>query len=106
MVDEIEELKFFSVAENKEEKCFFDFKYEFDAPHCYDFNRSETVWEAEESELWFESAGSYPPSRKPFLVFFFFFIKSKLFFVFINSNKNLICDLLIFSFCNKAELEM
>ncbi|XVF53989.1 hypothetical protein PTKIN_Ptkin05aG0145200 [Pterospermum kingtungense] len=62
--EEVEE--FFSVEEpNEEEKCY-DINYEFDAPQCYDFNRPETVWEAEEAELWFESAGSYPPS--PFVI--------------------------------------
>ncbi|XWS50653.1 hypothetical protein CRYUN_Cryun12cG0104700 [Craigia yunnanensis] len=68
MDDEIgEEMEeFFSIEEpNEVEKCF-DIKYEFDAPQCYDFNRSETDWEVKETELWFESAGSYPPS--PFVI--------------------------------------
>lgn len=41
-----------------------------------------------------------------FLCFFFSLSNQNFFYLFINSNKNLICDLLIFSFCNKAELEM
>ncbi|XVF09717.1 hypothetical protein REPUB_Repub07fG0119500 [Reevesia pubescens] len=58
--------EFFSIEEaNELEECF-DIKYEFDAPHCYDFNRLETDWEAKEAELWFQSAGSYPPS--PFAI--------------------------------------
>ncbi|XP_022765689.1 protein TPX2-like isoform X2 [Durio zibethinus] len=68
MDDEIDDEReeFFSIEEPKEvEKCF-DIKYEFDAPQCYDFNRPETDWEAEEAELWFESAGSYPSS--PFVI--------------------------------------
>ena len=66
--EEMEE--FFSIEEpNEVEKCF-DIKYEFGAPQWYDFNRPETDWEAKEAELWFESAGSYPPSRKPFPMFF------------------------------------
>ncbi|CAH8295815.1 unnamed protein product [Eruca vesicaria subsp. sativa] len=36
----------------------FDIDFEFDAPRFYDFSKPET----EETELWFESAGNYPPS--------------------------------------------
>ncbi|XVE64116.1 hypothetical protein DITRI_Ditri07aG0076000 [Diplodiscus trichospermus] len=61
-----EKEEFFSVEESNEVENCFDLKYEFDAPQCYDFNRPETDWEAKESELWFESAGSYPPS--PFVI--------------------------------------
>lgn len=70
MVDEIGEEEFYSIEEG--ERCF-DLDYEFDAPRCFDFNHLETDCEAKEAELWFESAGSYPPSRKPFHVFLFFF---------------------------------
>jgi hypothetical protein len=43
-----------------------DFDYEFDAPRSYDFTWPETDLEAREAERWFESAQSYPPSRKHF----------------------------------------
>ncbi|GFZ06931.1 cell cycle regulated microtubule associated protein [Actinidia rufa] len=39
-----------------------DLDYEFDASRHFDFTREESIAEARESELWFESAGSYPPS--------------------------------------------
>lgn len=42
-----------------------DIDYEFDAPKYYDFSRPETDLQAGEAELWFESAGSCIPSRKP-----------------------------------------
>ncbi|KAF8380405.1 hypothetical protein HHK36_027891 [Tetracentron sinense] len=42
-----------------------DLDYEFDATRYFDFCRKESVLEAREAELWFESAGSYPPS--PFI---------------------------------------
>ncbi|XP_021286663.1 protein TPX2-like isoform X2 [Herrania umbratica] len=58
--------EFFSIEEPSEAEEFFDIKYEFDAPQCYDFSRPERYWEAKEAELWFESAGSYPPS--PFVI--------------------------------------
>lgn len=38
--------------------------YEFDAAQYFDFSREESLAEACEAELWFESAGTYPPSRK------------------------------------------
>ena len=41
-----------------------DMDYEFDAPQFFDLSRAETYSEAKEAELWFESAGNYPPSRK------------------------------------------
>lgn len=40
-----------------------DLDYEFDAARYFDFGRPETQSEAREAELWFETAGSYPPSR-------------------------------------------
>ncbi|KAL5552213.1 hypothetical protein UlMin_002389 [Ulmus minor] len=43
-----------------------DLDYEFDAARFFDFSREETTAEARESEIWFESAKSYPPS--PFAV--------------------------------------
>ncbi|KAL6556327.1 hypothetical protein OROGR_005615 [Orobanche gracilis] len=36
--------------------------YEFDAARFFDFSRDESPLEARQSELWFNSAGSYPPS--------------------------------------------
>ncbi|KAF8379340.1 hypothetical protein HHK36_028774 [Tetracentron sinense] len=43
-----------------------DLDYEFDASQYFDFRRKESPLESREAELWFESAGSYPPS--PFIV--------------------------------------
>ncbi|CAH2043883.1 unnamed protein product, partial [Thlaspi arvense] len=40
----------------------FDIDFEFDAPRFYDFSRPELDSETEEIEIWFESAGNYPPS--------------------------------------------
>lgn len=40
-----------------------DLDYEFDAARFFDFCRAESDMEFREAELWFESAGSYPPSR-------------------------------------------
>jgi len=42
----------------------FDIDFEFDAPRFYDFSKPELDSETEETELWFQSAGNYPPSRK------------------------------------------
>lgn len=42
----------------------FDIDFEFDAPRFYDFSRPELDSETEEIEIWFQSAGNYPPSRK------------------------------------------
>ncbi|XP_042458769.1 protein TPX2-like isoform X3 [Zingiber officinale] len=39
-----------------------DLHYEFDAPKFFDLSRVETPAEARVVELWFETAGSYPPS--------------------------------------------
>ncbi|KAG6525840.1 hypothetical protein ZIOFF_015811 [Zingiber officinale] len=39
-----------------------DLDYEFDAPKFFDLSRVETPAEARVVELWFETAGSYPPS--------------------------------------------
>ncbi|CAA0842273.1 Cell cycle regulated microtubule associated protein [Striga hermonthica] len=39
-----------------------DLDYEFDAARFFDFSRDESPLEARQAELWFESAGSYPPS--------------------------------------------
>ncbi|XP_072966420.1 protein TPX2-like isoform X4 [Typha angustifolia] len=39
-----------------------DLDYEFDAARYFDFGRPETQSEAREAELWFATAGSYPPS--------------------------------------------
>ncbi|KAI7731540.1 hypothetical protein M8C21_006668 [Ambrosia artemisiifolia] len=43
-----------------------DIDYEFEAARFFDFTRMETVDEAREAEMWFDSVGSYPPS--PFAV--------------------------------------
>ncbi|XP_022858631.1 protein TPX2 isoform X3 [Olea europaea var. sylvestris] len=39
-----------------------DFDYEFDAARFFDFSRAESLAETRYAELWFQSAGSYPPS--------------------------------------------
>ncbi|KZV45320.1 hypothetical protein F511_04058 [Dorcoceras hygrometricum] len=50
-----------------EEECSFtvyeiDLDYEFDAARFFDFTRLESPLEAGQAEVWFHSAGSYPPS--------------------------------------------
>lgn len=40
-----------------------DLDYEFDAARFFDFEHDESPAEAHQAELWFHSAGSYPPSR-------------------------------------------
>lgn len=40
-----------------------DLDYEFDAARFFDFSRDESLQETLEAELWFQSRGSYPPSR-------------------------------------------
>lgn len=47
-----------------EESLEIDFEYEFDAVKFYDFTKFETPEEISESEMWFDLAGGYPPSRK------------------------------------------
>ncbi|THU46052.1 hypothetical protein C4D60_Mb09t00900 [Musa balbisiana] len=43
--------------------CFeVDLDYEFDAPRYFDLGREETPAEAWAAELWFDTAGSHPPS--------------------------------------------
>lgn len=49
-----------------------DLDYEYDAPRYFDFSRDESLPETRQAESWFESAGSYPPSRKS--RFFGFFL--------------------------------
>ncbi|XP_027080096.1 uncharacterized protein [Coffea arabica] len=39
-----------------------DLDYEFDAVRYFDFSREESLAEAHEAELWFETATTYPPS--------------------------------------------
>nr|KYP67225.1 hypothetical protein KK1_013549 [Cajanus cajan] len=39
-----------------------DFDYEFDAVRFFDFSAQESPAQARQAELWFQSAGSYPPS--------------------------------------------
>lgn len=48
-----------------------DLDYEFDAPRYFDLGCEEALPETRQAESWFESAGSYPPSRE---FFFFFFL--------------------------------
>ncbi|KAK8538063.1 hypothetical protein V6N12_044202 [Hibiscus sabdariffa] len=52
------ELELESVFEVRE----IDLDYEFDAARFFDFTRVESLAEAGEAELWFESAPTYPPS--------------------------------------------
>ncbi|KAK6935278.1 TPX2 central domain [Dillenia turbinata] len=59
-LDENEVEQFFVVVE-------IDQDYEFDAAMYFDFSREESAAEAREAELWFETAKSYPPSRKPII---------------------------------------
>lgn len=40
-----------------------DLDYEFDAARFFDFIQAESALEARQAETWFDSAGSYPPSR-------------------------------------------
>ncbi|KAG8374811.1 hypothetical protein BUALT_Bualt10G0034400 [Buddleja alternifolia] len=40
-----------------------DLDYEFDAARFFDFSRAESPLQARQAEVWFHSAGSYPPSR-------------------------------------------
>ncbi|KAL3498733.1 hypothetical protein ACH5RR_041465 [Cinchona calisaya] len=39
-----------------------DFDYEFDAVRYFDFSREESLAEARQAELWFDTAATYPPS--------------------------------------------
>lgn len=55
-----------------------DLDYEFDAARFFDFEHDESPVEALQAELWFHSAGSYPPSRNFRLFLYllrFFFLK-------------------------------
>ncbi|XP_010277432.1 PREDICTED: protein TPX2 isoform X3 [Nelumbo nucifera] len=58
MDEEMEDILEFVVVE-------IDLDYEFDASRYFDFSRDETLEETRQAELWFETAGSYPPS--PFI---------------------------------------
>ncbi|XP_022152747.1 protein TPX2 isoform X2 [Momordica charantia] len=60
-----------------------DVQYEFDAAMYFDFTREETCDEAREAELWFQSAGSYPPS--PFVAKLF--LREDCHFAFENASK-------------------
>lgn len=58
MEEEMEmEVEVFQVLE-------IDLDYEFEAARFFDFTREETEEEVCEAEFWFETAKSYPPSRK------------------------------------------
>ncbi|XP_043717529.1 protein TPX2-like isoform X2 [Telopea speciosissima] len=50
------------VSEGRFSPVEIDFDYEFDACRYFDFIREESPAESREAELWFERAGSYPPS--------------------------------------------
>ncbi|XP_075517969.1 protein TPX2-like isoform X3 [Primulina tabacum] len=56
-----------TVYEQEEMECTFtvyeiDLDYEFDAARFFDFARLDSPLEARQAEVWFHSAGSYPPS--------------------------------------------
>ncbi|XP_039007312.1 protein TPX2-like isoform X2 [Hibiscus syriacus] len=65
-IGQVMEEEFYSIEESFDDGQCFDLDYEFDAPRCFDFSSPETDWEAEEAELWFDSAESYAPS--PFVI--------------------------------------
>lgn len=46
-----------------------DLDYEFDAVRFFDLSTQESPAQARQAELWFQSARSYPPSRR-FNLFF------------------------------------
>lgn len=50
-------------SNNTSDLCMIDEVYEFRAPKFYDFIAGETEEEIKKSELWFETACSYAPSR-------------------------------------------
>ncbi|KAK6947671.1 TPX2 central domain [Dillenia turbinata] len=45
-----------------------DLDYDFDAAMYFDFSPEESSANVRQAELWFETAKSYPPSRKPIIV--------------------------------------
>ncbi|XP_073133158.1 protein TPX2-like [Henckelia pumila] len=72
-MEEVIEGTLYEQAEEEEEEeevvveCTFtvyeiDLDYEFDAARFFDFTRLESPLEARQAEVWFHSAGSYPPS--------------------------------------------
>lgn len=60
-----------------------DIEYEFDAARYFDFTREESFDEACQAELWFQSAGSYPPS--PFVAKLF--LREECLFAIENASK-------------------
>lgn len=58
-----------------------DFDYEFDAARFFDFTAPETTAQARQAETWFQTAGSYCPSRSFFLSLFCTFICTYIVFV-------------------------
>lgn len=62
-----EEMEFVVGEEFADAEFDFDFDYEFDAVRYFDFTRPESIEDGTEAESWFESARSYPPSRKHFV---------------------------------------
>ncbi|KGN55955.2 protein TPX2 isoform X1 [Cucumis sativus] len=60
-----------------------DIEYEFDAARYFDFTREESFYEASQAELWFQSAGSYPPS--PFVAKLF--LREECLFAIGNASK-------------------
>ncbi|GER44189.1 cell cycle regulated microtubule associated protein [Striga asiatica] len=68
--DMVEDTENATAVEEEEEEVDYSFTvyeidldYEFDAARFFDFSRDESPLEARRAELWFESAGSYPPSN-------------------------------------------
>lgn len=51
-----------------------DLDYEFDAARFFDFSHDESPLQARQAELWFHSAGSYPPSRNLLRIVIVFFL--------------------------------
>lgn len=45
-----------------------DLDYEYEAARFFDFTRVESIDEARQAEMWFDSVDSYPPSRKLLLI--------------------------------------
>lgn len=80
-----------------------DFDYEFDAARFFDLSAQETPVQTRQAELWFETAGSYAPSRSlPFNHFHSFFYE------FMNAHclsLQLALLFLRFSFCGKSSAE-
>lgn len=64
-----------------------DLDYEYDAVRFFDFTREESLAEARQAELWFDTAETYPPSRK--FVFVVFVLEHFLVFRFCSERLRL-----------------